>query len=216
MKTEQLNSTFSIYLGVEDLRLFLNPAWSSQHDGHRQMLRRAIDDWFEKQNEGSSRCSRSVMNLAELPEAEGHSLSISHCKRAGGFVVARICHSVGFDIEINQRLEGVRLRLVSFDEEELKESPTPAAFWTGKEAAYKCLRGPSQPRGLKDIRIGRWKLVAPNVHRFEVIEVDRKRTDDIIGLVIDDGEMSYAVCIRKGREENKPGEGPGEERCAGY
>lgn len=216
MDAEQLNSKFSIYLGVEDLQLILNPRWSSLHEGHRQTLRHAIDKWCEEKSKGNSHCRRSVTNLAELPEAEGHSLSISHCKRVGGFAAARNCHFVGFDIEINRRLEGVRLGLVSFDEEELKEAPTPAAFWTGKEAAFKCLRGPNQPRGLKDIRIGRWETVEPNIHRFQVMFVGGTQRDDITGLVVDDGELSYAVCIRRNREDAQLGVGPGEERCAGY
>lgn len=216
MNAELLNSIFSIHLGVEDLQLILNPRWSSLHEGHRQELRHAIDQWFEEKSEGNIPRRRSVTNLAELPEAEGLSLSISHCKRVGGFAAARNCHFVGFDIEINRRLEGVRLGLVAFDEGELKESPTPAAFWTGKEAAYKTLRGPNQPRGLKDIRIGRWETVEPNVHRFQVMAVGGTPVNDITGLVVDDGELSYAVCVRKNREVIQPGVGPGEERCAGY
>lgn len=203
MNTGHLSSIFSERLGVAEFKLFLNSDWASQHEGHRQMLRNAIGEYLTALGTRTSVDSKSVTDLAVLPEAEGHSLSISHCKRAGGFVVAPRCNFVGFDLEINRRLDGVRLGLVSVDESELRAAPTPAAFWTAKEAAFKCLRGPTQPRGLKDIRVANWKKEeATGIYHFEVVEIDGARSaQEISGLVVDDGEMSYAVCVRQDRGE---------------
>ena len=189
MNAVKLTSIFATHLGVAELKIYLSPKWSSAEADHRQLLRNAIRDMLG--------CGKTVTDLAMLPDPEAHSISISHCKRAGGFIAAPRCKLVGFDIEINRRLVGVKLRLVSVNEKEPLEAPSPAAFWTAKEAAFKCLRGPKQPRGLKDIKVGQWKQIDSGVHRFDVIEVDGKSIEGITGLVVDDGELSYAICVRQ-------------------
>ncbi len=194
MDEVKLNSIFSVYLGVEDLRVVLNSEWSSRNASYREKIRKAIAHWL------GERCGRdisSVADLATLPEADGYSLSVSHCKETGGFAVSSDRQFLGFDVEVNRRLKGVRFHLVSFEEGEWREAPTSAAFWTGKEAAFKCLKGPEQPAGLKDLRVGRWASIESNVHRFEVTRVGSRDVRGMRGLVVDDGELSYAVCVKE-------------------
>lgn len=176
-------------LGAAAVEVYLDTAWASLREDHRALLRKAVRDQVSG--------DETILDLSELPKSAAHSISISHCKRVGGFALARNDFSIGFDVEVNERLKKVKLDLVMADRNEFEDAPSASVFWTAKEAAFKCLAGPGQPRGLKDIRLGSWSNPENDVHRCEILAVEGREITGATVLVIDDGEMSYAFGVRE-------------------
>lgn len=78
-------------------------------------------------------------------------ISISHTSTYGGFAVCK--YPVGFDLEVADRPISARAykRLTSQNERKLNLMPIQA--WVIKEAAWKALRGPHQPKTVTQIKI---------------------------------------------------------------
>jgi 4'-phosphopantetheinyl transferase EntD len=78
-------------------------------------------------------------------------LSLSHTKTAGGFAVSS--RPVGIDIEPRTRKLSARAIRRLGTEEELRQSPSSISLWIMKEAAWKSLKGPHQPKTITKIKI---------------------------------------------------------------
>ena len=185
MPTQHLRSILTRTGVPASVEIFLNPGWGSQEPDHRQSLRTAI----QANVDGNA----AILDLTRLPKSAAHSISISHCKGLGGFAIAPAQFALGFDIEVSARVRKSDIARVASDPAEVAESPTPSAFWTAKEAAFKSLEGHCQPRGLKDLRVGSWSQIGRGVFRCTVLEVDRRGFIGISGVVIEDGVYTCAV-----------------------
>ena len=191
MLRKDLSSTFTGHLGVPGLELYLLETWSSASPNHRSLVREAL--------RATTGGDTSVLDLDRIPVLPQHSVSISHCKAVGGFVIGPKSAVIGFDVEVNNRLTGMKLSLVAHDSTELSEAPSLQAFWCIKEAAFKCLRGANQPRGLKDLRVGNWQFAASgpwSIYRCKIQRIDGRGVSGFTALSVDDGTLSYAICAK--------------------
>jgi phosphopantetheinyl transferase (holo-ACP synthase) len=195
MAPRHIDSVLSDHLNVPGFEMKLDPAWSSLNPNHRRLVRDAV--------RYCTKGDDSILDLSRIPSLEHYSVSISHCKGVGGFVIGEKRIALGFDVEVNARLTNVNLALVAFDPTELSEAPSLPAFWTVKEAAFKSLRDlqdPSQPRGLKDLRIGKWNSVSAQqlvIYRCEVEQIGDRKVNGFSALAVDDGAFTYAVCWKE-------------------
>lgn len=176
-------------LGLDGFEFFVDSEWSSRRPAYRAILRQEIRTRFK--------ATPAILDLTAIPKLPSHSLSISHCRAVGGFCVAdKSAHpAIGFDVELNERVHLRHLRQVA-DEAELHRAPTIQALWTAKEAAYKCLQGPLQPKGVKDVRITRWRLLDAKTFGFEVEGVS-----DVRGVAVENENLTCSVCATDGGME---------------
>ena len=130
-------------------------------DDIRELLKSPSLDYFYSSQFGSAN-SKSCNGWRERlqAEVENHigdkkiNYSISHSNYLGGAAYA--ADQVGFDIEETARvLPAVALRVS--DEQQMRIAPSPAMLFVAKEAAFKSLRGPRQPRVLSEVEIISWQ-----------------------------------------------------------
>lgn len=110
--------------------------WSAVSTSNKAALRSAAE--FTK-HELSRKKKKSVY------------VSISHTKSAGGFALAT--RTVGFDIEPRTRKLSARATRRLGTDEELRQCPSAISLWVMKEAAWKSLKGPHQPKTITKIKI---------------------------------------------------------------
>jgi phosphopantetheinyl transferase (holo-ACP synthase) len=158
-------NTLRSELGLPDLRIELNAAWSSQESGHREKIRSFIFAEIESNKE--------LLNLKKPPVLSKGCVSISHNKKMGGIAFSESATALGFDIEEDIRLNPENLARFS-SAPERASCPFASALWTGKEAVFKALAGPEQPSVVGQIQLGEWKELAPEVYSFRVLTVQEQ------------------------------------------
>ena len=137
-------------LKVPGLVLDIRDEWGSaaSHE-HRAKIRAELARRFPAQ------AGPSTLDLSLKPELPGHSVSISHCALAGGFIAAEKPARIGFDIEeANRPSQRVLDRIAA--PEEIAAAPSLAHLWTAKEAAFKSLPPESQPTVFTEISVSGW------------------------------------------------------------
>lgn len=122
------------FLKCPELVLNLNEDWSADHKEGRSMIREALSNWTQE----------SHHDLSSPPRSKSYSISISHCSGLGGFACVPLPHSIGFDVEVTDRVKDAIAARISTPEEK-SMAPTPALLWAAKEAAFKSLLGSHQP-----------------------------------------------------------------------
>ena len=155
------------------VQVHLDSNFASTSTGFRLRIREALHEIVNEER---------VLNLEKLPALKKEFVSISHCASLGGFVIA--ANGVGFDIEETQRVSSqVAERMKNaFD----AAAPTPAAFWTAKEAAFKAL-GDKQPSIMSEIVIGNWQRVGDEQFKFT--------SDCGSGMVLVSGPWTAAIFL---------------------
>jgi hypothetical protein len=117
--------------------------------------------------------------------------SISHCEKLGGFAfVGATSVQVGLDVEDSDRVTPVIVRRITKTQSEFDSAPAPDYLWAAKEAAFKSLKGPTQPKVISEVEIGNWKEVEPGVWRFGLVGKEFFR-----GLVFRKNEFVIAVGV---------------------
>ena len=138
-------------LKLSHLEVRLESHWGSQNPSHRKELH--------------SQSSNLQMG----------SHSISHCPDIGGFAHTNDSGvQIGFDIELNARLEPRLAERVSHPQESYQEASSPAIFWCAKEASYKALRGPLQPKVISEIRLGNWTKWSSQIETFQILSIESR------------------------------------------
>ncbi len=86
--------------------------------------------------------------------------SISHTVHIGGWALSD--HPVGFDLELAGRaVSGKAVRWFA-GASEVKKVKAPLILWVMKEAAYKAMRGPLQPKTVRQIEIVHTRRLSQN------------------------------------------------------
>lgn len=99
----------------------------------------------------------------QLESRQALHASISHSPMRGGYIGLGPDHpkdlQLGFDLEEVDRVTEDVVRRVSHPRDEIPGAgeETPALLWSAREAAFKSLRGPSQPQVISQIRFFDWK-----------------------------------------------------------
>ena len=134
---------------VPGLRGQLSERWGANHADGRLLIRRALTA------ELGGPPQEDLTLRPQLPE---WSLSISHTQDYGGWIAVPSpgrLYSIGLDIERRERLNReILARVCTF--EELAAAPDPAFLWVAKEACYKALAGPLQPKTMVEVRVHDW------------------------------------------------------------
>lgn len=175
-------------LSLQRLDLELKPEWASSEKEYRAKIRRRLrEKWGHE----------SLLNLDSVPRLKERSLSVSHCKAMGGFAEAEPGVHFGFDVEVKSRVNPERIHLVCRDSE--KGSPSAAATWVAKEAAYKALYGHLQPAGLADLEIFRWEKLHGETYAFAARFAERPLPLTGRGICLDisvgDEQVTLGFCV---------------------
>lgn len=140
--TENQIKSFRKILSTEDLSIYSSPQWGSNNPDHKEKIRAALQ----------------IQHSESLIYS-----SVSHCPELGIFVLSKL--PVGVDVEISQRVSEKTIGRMA-TQEELGHSPTPAALWCAKEAAFKALRPFDQPSVMSRISIGSWHNIDSQTDTF--------------------------------------------------
>lgn len=189
--TSDLISQCRRVLGVSDLEIDLESAWSSETPGSRLLIRQALS---HKMPSGAD--DRSIFDLNQIPRPEGLAVSISHCRTLGGFAssreAAKIGADLGFDVELEARIKSDVVARVS-TQSELAAVPLRAYLWVAKEAAFKALfhKLPKAEKfHLSQLQIGNWSETTDGWSFFA-----RLRNDSVKGYVTQGGALLYAFAV---------------------
>lgn len=145
--------------------------WGSESDSYRIRLRQNLNQVLI--SEGLERDQDPSLNLDWIPEIQTGSASISHCPVAGGYWLIQGTGTVGFDLELTDRIQSSIVQRVS-QASELSLSPKRELLWPAKEATYKSLRRSQQPATISCIHVSNWdKLNAGNTWTFKANEKNR-------------------------------------------
>lgn len=128
-----------------DFKLYLNTAWSSENSRHRTDIRAFMGSKFSTLFTREQ--SIKLLDLNWLPEMapECGFVSISHCKKIGGFSYSKYKH--GFDVEQFSRVSKSVLERTCAPAE-LEMAPRPELLWGAKEAGFKSLSSSNQAQDL--------------------------------------------------------------------
>lgn len=139
-------------------------------------------------------------DLSAPPKSNIFSISVSHCSGLGGFALVPLPHSIGFDIEVADRVKDAIATRISTPEERT-EAPAPSLLWAAKEAAYKSLLGSGQPPHFTVVVTGGWlKLGQPLKLEENLIDTwefraNLSQTDPIPGVGIAFHYQKYAFAF---------------------
>lgn len=173
-------------LGCPDLNFHIDPDWGSDNRDGRARLRAAI----------SHDAQFDASDLNTPPESASFAISISHTLGLGGYVIAPRPFAVGLDIEIFARIREPIVRRVS-SRAEIESAPDLAFLWTAKEAVFKSLLGPDQPRVLSVITIDGWQKVSHSVGlESKIKSAFEFRSRGGQGVVFRDEKFAFAVFCR--------------------
>jgi len=124
----------------------------------------------EIRNEWGADQPQHRLKLKKASLTSCHS-SVSHCPLLGGYVGLTEAHpallQIGFDIEEVDRVSPEASERVSNPRDHSIGGITPALQWSAREAAYKCLAGPSQPQVVSQIALTDWKLREHGIFQFQ-------------------------------------------------
>ncbi|MCM2280776.1 MAG: 4'-phosphopantetheinyl transferase superfamily protein [Bdellovibrionaceae bacterium] len=137
-------------LHCPELELELSPDFASSKHDYRLAIRRALATRLPD-------VAADLLDLERLPSHPRFSISISHGRSFGGYVLAPLPLRIGFDLEESARVQPAiadRIRHPSDD-----PAPSPAHLWVAKEAAFKCLPIDQQPRTSTKIVVQDWTLL---------------------------------------------------------
>lgn len=175
------------FLNLPNLIVEIKTNWGAQTKTYRSDIRRGIWSTLESL-QGENRLAlpahthQLVMDLERTIKLPEVSVSISHCLEAGGFALCLGPTQIGLDIEVADRVVLSVAERVSTPEE-VREAPSPAHLWAGKEATFKSLLGPHQPAVLPFIRLNSWQRVNPHSWSFSA-EIQGVNASQLAGVVI--------------------------------
>ena len=180
MLTDSLTADLQRILNLSQLSIHLREEWSSTQNAGRVQIRQYIFDTIEANN--------CFLDTDKVPSLTLGSLSISHDKMLGGFVHTTDDCSLGFDIEINERLNEKNVRRFA-SEEEFLNAPSASTLWTAKEAAYKALPFTQQPTVIGEIELTNWKNIDKNWSLCQIGSVQKRPVH------------GYTVAVYKGEKQ---------------
>lgn len=129
-------------LGLSNLTVELRSDWGSQSQHHRESIHQAVKAKMAK----------------AYPLSDS---SISHCPSLGGFAFTSFdvnsIVQLGFDVEEISRITPVISQRICKTKEEFAAAPSAAHLWCAKEAAYKSLKGPKQPKVVSELELFGWE-----------------------------------------------------------
>lgn len=165
-----IQKIFSEKLNLPHLKMCFSSVWGSQHAHYRVNLRRALFQSLAQQSKSKLQMD-NLLNLKETPQITGHSISISHCFKLGGFAFVDNPCGIGLDVVCFNRLNLKLIKRVSFPDE-LQQAPNPFYLWAAKESSFKSLMRRAQPQVVSGIKIIKWSVESENLFAFKIMMKD--------------------------------------------
>ena len=134
-------------LNKQDLDVRLDALWRDRARLREGMRARARERFPDAAADG-------LLDLARLPAHPRLCFSGSHAPDLGGFACAEGA-TIGFDVELAERVSLALASRVARDADELAAAPEPALLWCAKEAAFKAARG--EARTASEMRVTGWR-----------------------------------------------------------
>jgi 4'-phosphopantetheinyl transferase len=184
----RLESLLQKLLQEPRLQLNLNPTWGSDlGPQHRKSIREALSQNLRNPD---------FLNLDTRPQSPGFSISISHAPTIGGYAAVPKPLQIGLDVELTERVSPRTIGRMS-DPTELAQAPHPSVLWVAKEAVFKALDGPGQPKTLRQLTLGDW---LPQEHHQSTWTFHARHHSDLewfqgLGAAIQTGGLSLAVFL---------------------
>lgn len=129
------------YFQIKLLKIELRPNWGSETNGHREEIHGALKPL--------------MTHASHLYDA-----SISHTQGMGGFAFIEYdtddVMQLGFDLEKTERVSNETVLRIS-TAKEFEQAQSAAHLWCAKEACFKALKGPHQPKLISQICIENWQ-----------------------------------------------------------
>jgi len=167
-------------LGLTQLEVVVRPTWGSDHSGHRDEIHGDL---------------RKKMGKA-YPFSDS---SISHCRNMGGFAMTTYDSDhvvgLGFDIEEDSRVTQEIARRICTTEDEFLRAPSAASLWAAKEAAFKSLKGPKQPKVVSEIELMDWKKLDSQIETVLVKNPRNFSSSRIHGVLLKKLPHTYAFFV---------------------
>lgn len=136
--------------------------WGSENEGHREKIRLNLQNALAK---AGAQDLELITDLKKAPRPANYSVSISHTKGFGAWLVCERPNRIGFDIENAARISKEICARVS-SETEMQEAPRFEFLWCAKEAYYKALEK-DQPAIITPLRISGWEKHKEGLYAFE-------------------------------------------------
>lgn len=188
MHPHPIESLISSYFDLQEIKVCLKSEWASSQNNYRQNIREYLHLNFKG--------TEQVLNLDLVPKINGYSISISHSKEVGGFVIVKSNKTIGFDIEARNRIRIEHVQRVS-EPSEIAQMPHPAVLWSAKEAAFKSLLHQDQPLVITDIEIGKWAQPQAMLFTCELTRVKNNSVSGIKGIAAEFQDQVFAFFLGK-------------------
>lgn len=143
--SRSLLSSISELLAAPGLEITLKKEWGSDQKNYRREIRAAL----------TGKLGEDFSDLEKWPTSKKTAISISHCPGLGGFALLTKPGAIGFDVEVEARVQSKVMARMS-SPQEMSLIPSPAHLWVAKEAAYKSLGETVQPIVLSEIEVRDW------------------------------------------------------------
>lgn len=195
ISTQAANWTHALrdHFQVPHLNLFLSTAWSSDQPEYRLGIRKHLQQHIWN--------APDALDLTSTPDPTELSISISHCRGLGGIFWSTNPnspqkHRVGFDVELDSRCVPKALLRVS-SKNELNDSPSAAALWTAKEAAFKTLPRKHQPPSVSLLKVGYWvKNTRHDFWQWQILSAQNDNFAPLSGITICQYEHTFSFCLK--------------------
>lgn len=140
-------------LEIPHLEVIIRSSWGSENPEHREFIHGELKKKMAK----------------AYPFSDS---SISHTHLLGGFAFSQFDSNhviqIGFDIEEDNRVSEPVARRICKTEQEFLNAPSSASLWAAKEAAFKALKGKTQPSVVSQIELVDWQQPRS---QFETVQV---------------------------------------------
>lgn len=178
---------------LPELELVISDSWKSDKSQQtRQLLRDSLAEKLKSL--APTVDATSVRDLSHLPQHSNFSISISHCRAAGGFALIPKPHSIGFDFEEAERVKATVAERVGNTKD--AKPPTPAHLWAAKEALFKCLNIGQQPEVIASLAVHSWTEVSPQIFTFRAARVDSLPDPKGYGVAFKSDQLIYSFFIQ--------------------
>lgn len=180
------------YLSIEDveqlrkvlklptLEFILRPTWGSLSSSHRQEIHSHLE---KRKHEVHDICASSI----------------SHCRSLGGFAFSAFAPDqkiqLGFDVEEDLRVTDEIARRICKSSEEFSVAPSAVSLWTAKEAAFKVLKGPLQPRVVSEIELRDWNILSSQIETVWIKSGQGSLFSSALGVVLKKKPYTFAVFV---------------------
>lgn len=174
ISSEQIKKIRRI-LFSQEIEIHLKSEWGAQGERHSEEIHTALKKNKEK----------------------GDKFSISHTHDMGGYAVLNSPGpwSLGFDIEMIDRVSPNVVRRVSFSTTETEKAPSSESLWTAKEACFKALQGSTQPTVISQIEIGSWTTFDSQIETYKMQNAQTFGFSVSYGVVFKEHPYCFSVFL---------------------